>query len=226
MSKAESQLVFIARLRDYCSERIPSYCEREGPMAFMRNALQGMSESIMKLKHETLTDACGKFVKALDEGKATEKDVDDFTALVGALVPSGTATDIAGVLMKNKELSDSKDVIKRSLLNVSPISFIEEERKPPESRHASVVAQVSLVYRALGFEDLIKELVRDPKEGVDRVLLKARQSVREYCCVMRIPMDDNDTLQPFMLAKAEAVVVANDRFLKKVREIELNSRFL
>jgi len=39
-------------------------------------------------------------------------------------------------------------------------------------------------------------------------------------------MDDNDTLQPFMLAKAEAVVVANDRFLKKVREIELNSRFL
>jgi hypothetical protein len=226
MSKSESQLVFIARLRDYCSEKIPSHYESEGPMAFMRNALQGMSESIMKLKHETLTDECVKFTKALDGGLTTEKGVDDFLALIGNLVPGGTATDIAGVLMKNKDPIENKDVIKRALLNVAPLSFLEEERKPIDQRPAAVEAQVSLAYRGLGFEDLIKELVRNPKEGIDHVLLKARQSVREYCCTLRIPMDDNDTLQPFMLVKAEAVVVANDRFLKKAREIESNSRFL
>ena len=221
MSKAESQLVFIARLRDYCSERIPSHYESEGPMAFMRTTLQHMSESIMKLKSETLSGACGSFVNSLEAGGVTDESLVEFKGLLDKLVSPSKFIDIKIALMMG-----DKDGIKKELLNVSSLSFLEEERKNPGEKDRAVDERVSFIYRRLQFDEYEKEFLRDPKQGVDNVLLKARMSVKDYCCMMRIPLNDNDTLSPFILSDAEAMIAANERFLKRIRQIELDSRSL
>jgi len=222
MSKAESQLTFITRLRDYCSEKVPDHYL--GPMDFMRTTLQHMSESIMKLKSETLAEACKNFLQQLDMNGVTDKELTDFKSILDKLISSPKFTDI-----KVSFAFGDKDGIKRELLNISPMSFIEEERKKPEQSDGTAQTakeRVSFIYQRLDFDALEKEFLRDPKQGVDGVLSRARQSVKEFCCAMRIPLRNKATFSPFILSDAEAMVAANDRFLRRIRQIELDAMSL
>ena len=171
----------------------------------------------MKLKDLTYSDACKAFLKSLKDRAATESSKGDFLELLVKFMPRGLVSDVRADLL----LGDMGSLAKR-LEDAKPISLLAEERKKID-RDDTIDKDITLIYNNLHFDDCMKEYLHSKDKSmvaVDAVLLKARQNVAEYCCVLRIPISDDDTLSPFMLSRVEALVAANERLIEQIREIE------
>jgi len=218
-SKADLQVAAIARLRDYCDYKNEGVVSQHymGQMQFMKEHLGQMSEPIMELKKLTYSDARDAFLKSLKDKTVTDASKAEFLDLLTKFMPRGLVLDVRSDML----LGEMDSLVKR-LAAAEPISLLAEEKKKKD-RDETVDKSITFLYNKLHFDDYANEYLHSTDKStvsIDAVLLKARQSVANYCCVLRIPMNDNDTLSPFMLSSVEALVAANERLIEKIREIE------
>ena len=209
MAKIEHQCLLINGLKTFTGSVPTAYANQK---EFVFTSLQSMSENLIDLKKETLTEACERFGKKLDEGKVTDITIVEFKALLEKLVPDRDFKRVCASMIGSKEL------IKSRLSALEPISLIDEERKN-EGRDAEVDRHIKDAYARLNFDILVKELVASPFEKtIDVVLTKARAEVADYCCLYHIPLNEDDTLTPFSLLRVDAVIAATYRLLSNARK--------
>ena len=109
--------------------------------------------------------------------------------------------------------------LRQILAQVRPTNLFLEERKTAGQRSPSWDKLVGELYRRLDLQLLGAVLERKPRtpQRKSMVLRRVRRNVAEYCSVVRIPVDAQDTFTPFMLPRIEALIAANLRFLRKYR---------
>jgi len=208
MAKTTHQLLLVRGLQIFTGKVPAAYANQK---EFFFTSIQNISESLMDLKKETLKDACERFGKKLDEGKANDMAIAEFKDLLEKLVSDLDFGRVCASMVGSKEL------IKSRLSNLEPISLLGEEMKT-SGRDAEAERRINNAYSMLNFDLLIKELAASPSERTaDIVLTKARAEVAEYCCLYRIPLKEEDTLTPFSLLQVDAVIAASYRLLSNVR---------
>jgi len=216
-TKAENQILFITKLKEYCSysEETKKYVN---PVDFTYMTLGLMAETLMELKEQTISEARNNYFRALTEGSRCEKEERTLLEILDKAVPEKTFTKI-----KTAMNFRCKNTLVALLTEIAPLSIINEGRKAQTERDKAIESTISFVYRRLNFDCLEEEfkLVQTKTTGsVENVLAKARQNVKDYCAALHIPMNENDTLSPFMLSNAEAMIAANERLIKRLREIQ------
>ena len=209
MAKMEHQFLLISGLQTFTGKVPAVYTNQK---EFFFTSLQNISENIIGLKKETLKDACERFGKKLDEGRATDMAIAEFKDLLEKLVSERDFRRVCA------SMAGSKELVKSRLSALEPISLIGEEMRNG-GRDAEAERHIRDAYARLNFDLLIKELTASPSERtVDIVLTKARAEVAEYCCLYRIPLKEEDTLTPFSLLHVDAVIAASYRLLSNVRK--------
>jgi hypothetical protein len=208
MGKMEHQDRLISGLKAFTGSVPSAYANQR---EFFFTSLNSMSEDLINLKKETLSEACNKFKEKLDGGKVTDITITEFKALLEKLVPDRDFKRVCASMVGSNEL------IKSRISSLEPISLIEEEReragKDPEAeRH------IKDTYVRLGFSELTMKVTASPDESTaEAVLAKAREEVKEYCCLYHVPLNEEDTLTPFSLLHVDAVIAASYRLLSDIR---------
>lgn len=207
MSRIEHQIMFISMLREFTGKVPAVYASQK---EFFINSLRRMSEHLVDLKRETLKEICGNFAAKLDKGTVTGQAIIEFKEQLEKLVSDRDFALISGSLIGGKEL------IKKRLSVLAPLSLLDEEKKE-EGRDPEVERQIKKAYERLDFPSLVREFGASPGDKtLDEVLAKARAEVAEYCCLYRIPLDQNDTFSPFSLLHVDAVLAACGRLLSNI----------
>lgn len=209
MFKLDHQVRFISMLREFTGKVPAGYANQK---EFFINSLRCMSEHLVGLKRETLTEACGNFAAKLDKGQVAGKTIIEFKEQLEKLVSAKDFELISGSLIGSKEL------VKKRLSALAQLSLTDEEKKgggrdPEAERH------IQGAYDRLNFPALVREAGASPDDrALDAVLAKAREEVAEYCCMYHIPLDADDTLSPFSLLRVDAVLAACYRILSEIRK--------
>jgi|GEM_PF-397588 len=209
MAKTEHQIRFITRLGEFTG-RVPAvYTDQK---EFFISSLRSMSEHLVDLKRETLNEACAAFGSKLDRGTVTDKTIAEFEDLLEKLV---SEKDFA---MACANMIGSKELIKKRLAALVPLSLIDEEKRT-EGKDLQADRHIRETYARLNFGALVKELNAEPGgRAVETVLRKAREEVADYCCLYHIPLDESDTFTPYTLLHVDAMIAASYRILSDIRK--------
>jgi len=78
MTKMMHQLLLVSGLQIFTGKVPAAYANQK---EFFFTSIQNISESLIDLKKETLKDACERFGKKLDEGKATDMAIAEYCCL-------------------------------------------------------------------------------------------------------------------------------------------------
>lgn len=199
----------IASLREFTGKISPAFTSQR---EFFITMLQNLSEHLINLKRETLQEACEKFGAKLDEGPVPDAVTAEFKCLLDTLVSN------RDFMVINSSLIGGKDLIKKRIAGLQPLSVVVEERKNAAERDKTADRLVTEAYKLLQFEALeaqLKQAGSDPKS--EWLLTKARENVAEYCCLYQVPLREDETLTPFSLSRIDAVVGACFRLLARSR---------
>jgi len=214
-------VLLIKKLREYCN-----YSEREkrylNTIEFTHTSLYLMAESPMELRLQTFNELRDSYLNALNKGEPTDKQGEKLLELLDRSVSESLFARIKSAMNFR-----CKNTLIGLLTDIELLSMIEEGRKPLEKRSKETEAVISFVYRRLGFDNLEKEFTISQDKGdatVDVILSKARENVAEYCCALHIPMNEDDTLSPFLLSQIDALIAANERLIKNLRRIQFDCR--
>lgn len=207
-AKIEHQIRLIAMLRDFTGRMPDVYGSQT---EFFIVSLHSMSEYLVELKTATLREACDSFCAKLDRGSVTEKNLADFKSQLDKLVSESDFKTVCASMVGSKEL------VRKRLSGLSPVSLLTEERKTA-GRDADSDRHIRETYDRLNFGSLAAAVSSRPDDrAVDAALLKARASVGEYCCMYHVPLDSEDTLSPFSLSCVDAMIAACYRLLADIR---------
>jgi len=213
MAKLEHQDRLISGLKEFTGSVSPVYANQR---EFFFVSLQNLSENLIDLKKETLSEACENFGKKLDNGGVTDITLVEFKSLLDKLVSNADLTRVCN------SMAGSKELIKSRLSTLEPISLIEEERKT-KGRDADADRHIGQTYKNLNFDSLIKELTASPYERTaEAILEKARAEVKEYCCLYGVPLKEDETLTPLSLEHVDAVIAASYRLISDIRKAMTN----
>lgn len=214
------QNVIIARLRDFCrwSSAVSGY--ETDPWGYMRGKLIELEQPVSKLKQDQLMAAADAFITRLKLGQLQDADIVEFKTAVNSYLPAGDFVDISFNLTR-EALSNpgQRETALKMIQGMKAVSLFQEERKPEGQRSAQSKKLVGELHQRLGMDLFDKVLSRKPKTQRRKrmVLRRIRRAVAEYCSVLHLPFDTNDTFSPFMLLRVEALLVACLRVLNKYR---------
>jgi len=213
------QLVILARLSEYCQYRGDTLKYESDPWSYMRRKLTDTEQAFTSLKKELFNLTKNKLLEEMKTGEIDEERYADFKALFERLLAPGDFADLAIHLSTQGAAAQRLRTVTQLLDEVKPHTLFIEENKPPEERSPAWEKLIGELYRRLDFERLGAVLKRKPRTARRKavILRRVRRNVAEYCSVLHIPTDPNDTFTPFMLPRVEALIAANLRFLGKYR---------
>lgn len=213
------QLVILTRLREFCEFHTHTMHQEKDPWGYMRRKLLETEEPLTGLKRELFEATNAKLLEELRSGGLDEERFTDYRALFEKLLSQGDFADIAIHLSTAAVGPAHFQNVLSVLKNIKPTNCFQEEKKLPEHRSASWEKLVKELSYRLDIDLLDKLLSRKPRTNLrKRVFLRRlRGNVANYCGVLNIPTDPNETFTPFMLPRVEAVVAASLRFLNKYR---------
>ncbi|TPW21317.1 MAG: hypothetical protein FD126_801 [Elusimicrobia bacterium] len=215
------QTFVVARFADYCAFSRPYPRGESDPVRYLLNKLSELEDPMYLLKQELYDSAWKRFIKqAAVEGVTAEEATDLRSKLEGFLAP-GDFFDASFHLMDPAGLKDParRKLAEACLSGLKAERLTEEEERPPEKQ--------SKLYRKLT-EDMTKRLHIDLLDTVRRrkpltlrrmliILRRLRFETAEYAAVFHCPTSPDDTFNPFILPRIEALVAVNRRFLKTLR---------
>lgn len=212
------QLVIITRIGEFCDFRRPLKGLDGDAWSFLRQKLLQIEEPLFKLKSQLLAATGRRLVAEIREKPLDHERCSDYRFLLDRLISRSDFVDVAMHLSPEsgpKDATSLETVFKR----IKPCTLFDEERRPPAERSPDYEKLVVELVRRLELEQLASVLKRKPITAKRRrvILRRMRLNVFEYCTVVRIPTNCNETFTPFMLPRVEALVAASLRFLNKHR---------
>jgi len=215
------QTFVVARFADYCAYSRPYPRGENNPVRYLLNKLDELEEPMYLLKQELYDASWRAFLKkAAKEGVSAEEATDLRSKLEGYLSP-GDFFDASFHLMDAAGLKDParRKLAEACLSNLKAERLTAEEESPPEKQ--------SKLFRKLT-EEMTKRLRLDLLETVRRrkpltlprmlmVLRRLRFETADYAAVFHCPTSPDDTFNPFILPRIEALVSVNRRFLRGLR---------
>lgn len=215
------QTFVVARFADYCAYSRPYPRGENNPVRYLLNKLDELEEPMYLLKQELYDASWRAFLKnAAKEGVSAEEATDLRSKLEGYLSP-GDFFDASFHLMDAAGLKDParRKLAEACLSRLRAERLTAEEESPPERQ--------SKLYRKLT-EEMTKRLRLDLLETVRRrkpltlrrmlmILRRLRFETAEYAAVFHCPTSPDDTFNPFILPRIEALVSVNRRFLRGLR---------
>lgn len=215
------QTFVVARFADYCAYSRPYPHGESNPVRYLLNKLDELEEPMYLLKQELYDASWRAFLKkAAKEGVSAEEATDLRSKLEGYLSP-GDFFDASFHLMDAAGLKDParRKLAEACLSNLKAERLTAEEERPPEKQ--------SKLFRRLT-EEMTKRLRLDLLETVRRrkpltlrrmlmILRRLRFETAEYAAVFHCPTSPDDTFNPFILPRIEALVSVNRRFLRGLR---------
>lgn len=215
------QLVILARLSEFCQFHGTFTLQYENdPWEYMRRKLMETEEPLSSLKKELFEGTKSKIIRDIRKGQVDEERYTDFKLLFERLLSPGDFADLAIHL---STLPGDPDLHLKTVIGildtVKPHHLFIEERKPLEQRSPSWEKLIKQLQDRLDLKELDEMLNRKPKTTRRKALIlrRLRRNVAEYCSVLHIPTDANQTFTPFMLPRIEALIAACLRFLSKNR---------
>jgi hypothetical protein len=209
-TKTEHQIRLIAMLRDFTGKMPAAYGSQT---EFFIVSLYSISEHLTELKAATLRETCDSFRAALDKGRVSDEALEEFKSVLDKLISE------KDFRMISASMAGSKDLVRKRLSGLAPVSLLAEERKMA-GRDIDADRHITEAYDRLSFGPLAAEVRAMPDDRtMDTTLLKARTSVREYCCMYHVPLSESDTLSPFSLSCVDAMVAASNRLLSNIIRI-------
>jgi len=215
-SEPSPQLVIIARLAEYCRFRSILKYESD-PLEFMLRKLQEIEEPLTLLKENLFRSTRQRLLAELQAGPLDAERCSDFRLLFERLLAAGDFADVA--IHLSAGVPHQAESLRPALERARPTTLFMTERLPAGQRSPSWDKLVAELHRRLDLDRLGLILQRRPRapQRQSMVLRRLRRNVAEYCCVVRIPTEPQDTFTPFMLPRIEALIAANLRFLLKYR---------
>lgn len=215
------QTFVVARFADYCAFSRPYPYGESNPVRYLLNKLDELEEPMYLLKQELYDASWRAFLKkAAAEGVSPEEATDLRTKLEGYLSP-GDFFDASFHLMDAAGLKDParRKLAEACFSGLKAERLTAEEDRPPEKQ--------SKLFRKLT-EEMTKRLRLDLLETVRRrkpltlrrmlmILRRLRFETAEYAAVFHCPTSPDDTFNPFILPRIEALVSVNRRFLRTLR---------
>jgi hypothetical protein len=213
------QLVILTRLGELCRFRGATLYHERDPWNYMRRKLQETEPALEGLKGGLFRATNKGLLEELAAGRMDEERYADYKTLYEKLLTSGDFADLAIHLEPSHDPRRQAEWCRQALSQIQPMNLFIEERKPPTERGSDWERLVSELYRRLGLDCLEKILARKPRTAKRKavVLRRLRANVAEYCSVVHIPTNDQDTFTPFMLPRIEGLIAANLRFLDRYR---------
>jgi hypothetical protein len=210
------QLVIVARLSEYCRFRSILKFEAD-PWDFMLRKLQETEAPLTAFKGALFQRTRDGLLAELAAGALSEERCSDYRLLFERLLSPGDFADAAIHLCPGAP--NQAEALREQLGSMRPATLFTEEGRPEGQRSPAWDKLVGELYRRLGLDRLGTVMVRKPRTAARKamVLRRVRRNVAEYCTVVRIPTDPQDTFTPFMLPRIEALIAANLRFLLKYR---------
>lgn len=215
------QTFVIARFADYCSFSRSYPPGENDPVRYLLNKLAELEEPLALLKQELYDNAWKHFLKKAAEGGVTDEEATDLRSKLEGLLSPGDFADAAFHLMDAKGLKDParRKLAVDCLSRLKAVKLNDEEEKPPERR--------SKLFKRLT-EEMTKRLRLDLLDTVRRrkpltlrrmlmLLRRLRFETAEYAAVFHCPTSPDDTFNPFILPRIEALVAVNRRFLRTLR---------
>jgi len=213
--KYEHQVRLITSLRALAGPVAPGFLNQ---MEFFITNVRDMAEHLMGLKREMLEEGARRFLAGVERGSVSGGSVLEFKSLLDKLV---SGRDFAAV---TAALAGSAQFLKNRVSALQPLSIEDEEGKAAADRDKAADALVSTAYKRMKFDALEKDLAGGVNAcALDRVLLKARESMADYCCLYQVPLREDDTLTPFSVSRIESVAGSCFRLLRKIRELRAKS---
>lgn len=222
MSKAELQSLFLTRVKEYCnySQNCSQGAKRiMHPIEFTNTMLHVLSEPIISLKRETFNELKNAYLNSL-EREDSERYRERLLEVLDRSISDNMFQRIE-FAMRIK----AKETLKKLLSEIQISSLIEEERKLPEERDREAEKKIQFMYDRVGFLELEERFASAPvksEEVLIAILNESRKCFAEFCCAIHVPMNNDDTLSPFMLMQLDALIAANERLLKRLRSIQFN----
>lgn len=214
------QNIIIARLADFCRWNSRTSHHEHDAWDYMRSKLIEMKEPVLKLKQDQLMAATDIFATHLQKKQVDEKEIVEFKTAVHDYVSPNDFIDISFNLTP-ESLSNpvQKETAIRMMHQMQAVSLFAEEEKSERERLGQAKKLVAEMFQRLGLDVLDKVLahkLRTPRRK-RMVLRRIRKNVAEYCSVLHLSFNSQDTLSPFMLLRVEALLVACLRLLEKYR---------
>lgn len=213
------QLVILTRLGEYCRFKGATLYHEKDPWDYMRRKLLDIEPSMAGLKSDLFRVTSRRLLDELRAGTMDSERFSDYRTLYERLVSPGDFADLAIHLTPGQESASQLDSTQRVLAHIKPTNLFIEEKRPESQRSPSWEKLVLEFHRRLGLDRLEEILLRKQRTAKRKavILRRVRRNVAEYCTVMRIPTDPNETFTPFMLPRVEGLIAANLRFLNKYR---------
>ncbi len=209
MVKIETQTRLLVALKAFAGKLPPPYVSE---MEFFLVSLHDMEEYLADLQSETLRVSREGFIRKLDAGKVTAKDIESFEAALAKIVPP---SDLRTV---RSGLAGSKELIKDRLSKLRPISLVNEWKKGT-GRDPDAEKQINGAYSQMQFAVLLRTVEADPTDlSANAALEKARTKLFEYCSTYCIPTNAAATFKPISLSCVDAALSACHSFYKNIRK--------
>lgn len=219
MADLSLQNFVIARISEYCDFH-DSFDDVNDPILYLWEKLKEIEEPMYKLKQQLLDDSAASFLSRTSRGQLTEDLLADFKQLLESFLAPGDFVDAVFMLeMSAFADPERKKLIEEFLRSAKAGKMLDEEDKPEEKMNKRWRVLVGELYARLAFP--LGEQVAARKRMTARrmrfILRRARFNAADYCAVFRFPVNPDDTFTPFILPRVEALVAANQRFLKRLR---------
>ncbi|TBR22702.1 hypothetical protein EPO15_07510 [bacterium] len=215
------QTFVVARFADYCSYSRPYPAGENNPVRYLLNKLDELEEPMYQLKQDLFESSWRRFFKKAAETGVTQEDATDLRAHIEGFLGPGDYPDAAYHLM---DATGLKDAGRRKLAvdcfsRLKAVKLTYEEELPPERQ--------SKLFRKLT-DEMTKRLKLDVLDTVRKrkpltlrrmlmLLRRLRFETAEYAAVFHCPTSPDDTFNPFILPRIEALVSVNRRFLRTLR---------
>lgn len=212
------QLVIITRIGEFCDFRRPLKGLDGDAWNFLRQKLLQIEEPLYKLKSQLLAATGRRLVAEIREKQFNAERSSDFKFLFDRLISRSDFVDLAMHMSPEAGPKDA-EALEATLRQMKPFTVFAEEKRPIAERNPDYEKLVTELVKRLELEQLATVLKRKPITPKRRrvILRRMRLNVFEYCTVVRIPTNCNETFTPFMLPRVEALIAASLRFLNKHR---------
>lgn len=216
-TKTSHQLVIVARLSEFCQFHRRLLDHHYDPWTFMREKLLQIEQPLRAMKAELLESTRKELLGELAAGPIEEERFSDYKLLFERLVSRSQFVDVA--IHLGAAPPPSLPLLRQALAELRPHDVFQEERLPEAQRSPAWERLIRELRGRLKLDLLETILRRKPLTDRRRqmVLRRLRREVAEYCTVVHIPTEAQDTFTPFMLPRIEALVAACLRLLTAYR---------
>ena len=221
MAELRLQNFVIARLSEYCDFRQRHSDYGRDPVQYLWTKLGEIEAPMCQLKQQMLDDAVRSFLKNVSTVGVSEDGLADFKHFLEGNLSPGDFVDAVFLLDIPSLLDrDRRAMISDFLSKAKAYPRLQEETKPQAQRAKAWEKLVGEIHRRLRLDELERVLAHKPltERRLRFILRRLRFDTADYCAVFHFPIRPDDTFTPFILPRVEALIAANQRFLRRLRQ--------